>query len=83
VRYNLEQRIFNYDCDVKTKSHSNLAGEIFALNFRTQHVLLEIQFPNQRQSSEPHGFLIDRKPLKINRVSTEEKLGGIGRRLEN
>jgi hypothetical protein len=31
---------------------------------------------------QTHGILIDRKPLKRNRVLTEEKLA-IGRRLEN
>jgi hypothetical protein len=41
VRYNLQQRVFIYDCYVKT----NHAGENFAVNFLT-HVHLEIQFPN-------------------------------------
>jgi hypothetical protein len=30
-----------------------------------------------------HGFITDRKPLKRNRVLTEEKLDEIGLRLEN
>jgi tetrahydromethanopterin S-methyltransferase subunit G len=30
-----------------------------------------------------HGILIDRKPLRRNRVLTEEKLDDIGRRIEN
>jgi hypothetical protein len=30
-----------------------------------------------------HSILIDRKPLKINRILTEVKLDGIGHRLEN
>jgi hypothetical protein len=46
VRYNLEQRVFIYDFYVKKKPHTNRAGENFTINFRTQHVHLEIQFPN-------------------------------------
>jgi hypothetical protein len=46
VRYNLEQRVFIYDCYVK-KTHTNCAGENFAVNLPTQHINLEIQFPNQ------------------------------------
>jgi hypothetical protein len=45
VRYNLEQTVFIYDCYV-VKTHTNLAGENFALNLPTQHVRMEIQFPN-------------------------------------
>jgi hypothetical protein len=44
VRYNLEQRVFIYDCYMK-KKHINHAGENFVVNFPT-HVHLEIQFPN-------------------------------------
>jgi hypothetical protein len=44
VRYNLEQRVFIYDCYVK-KSHTNRTGESLAVNF-PKHVYLEIQFPN-------------------------------------
>jgi hypothetical protein len=32
---------------------------------------------------QTHGILTDRKPLKRNRVLTEEKLNDISRRLEN
>jgi hypothetical protein len=47
VRYNLEQRVFIYDCYVGgEKTHRNHLGEKFAINFLTQHVCLEIQFPN-------------------------------------
>jgi hypothetical protein len=44
VRYNLQQKVFIYDCYVK-KTHTNHLGENFAVNFPT-HVHLEIQFPN-------------------------------------
>jgi hypothetical protein len=48
VRYNLEQRMFSYDCYVhkkkrKRKAHTNHAGENFTLNFPTQHFRLEIK----------------------------------------
>jgi hypothetical protein len=35
VRYNLEQRVFIYDSYVKKKTHTNRAGENFAVNFPT------------------------------------------------
>jgi hypothetical protein len=46
VRYSLEQRVFIYDCYVKKKTRTNLAGENFAVNFPTKYVHLEIQLRN-------------------------------------
>jgi hypothetical protein len=48
VRYNLEQEVFVYDCYVKEKDLIQIMQEknYFSLNFPTQHVHLEIQFPN-------------------------------------
>jgi hypothetical protein len=40
VRYNLQQRVFIYDCYVK-KTHTNHPGENSATNFLKQHVQLE------------------------------------------
>jgi hypothetical protein len=45
VRYNLEQRVFIYDCYVKTNSYTS-CRENFAVIFPTQNVHLETQFPN-------------------------------------
>jgi hypothetical protein len=46
VIYDFEQRVLIYIFYVKKKTHENHAGENFAINFPTQHVHLEIQFPN-------------------------------------
>jgi hypothetical protein len=51
VRYNIEQKVFIYDCYVKNKrkkerTHTNCAGKNFAVNFLKQYAHLEIQFPN-------------------------------------
>jgi hypothetical protein len=43
VRYKFKQRFCIY---YYVKTHTNHAGENFALNFQTQHVRLQIQFPN-------------------------------------
>jgi hypothetical protein len=82
VRYNLEQRVFIYDCYVKTNS------------YKSRRIKFCCKFPD---TTGPSGYaisrlvkkvhtrsiLIDRKPLKRNRVLTEEKLDDIGHRLKN
>jgi hypothetical protein len=40
-------------CLCEEKTHTNHSGENFALNFPTQHVHLEIQFPNYWRKFEP------------------------------
>jgi hypothetical protein len=77
VGCNLEQRVFIYDCYEKKKTHTNRAGEHFTVNFPTQHIHLEIQFSKLVKKVQTHVILIDRKPLRRNHVSTEEKLDDI------
>jgi hypothetical protein len=82
VRYNLEQRVFIYDCYVKTNSY-----KLCRRKFR--HKFPDTTCPSGNTISKfvkkvrTHGILIDRKPLKRNRVLTEEKLDCIGHRSEN
>jgi hypothetical protein len=45
VRCNLEQRVLIYDYVGGRGTHTNRAGENFAVNF-PKHAHLEIQFPN-------------------------------------
>jgi hypothetical protein len=82
VRYNLEQRVFIYDCYVKSNSYKS-CGRKFRHRFPhttcpfgdiTSKLMMEVR---------THGILTDRKPLKRNCVLTEEKLDAIGHRLRN
>jgi hypothetical protein len=82
VRYNLEQRVFIYDCYVKTNSYKSCRRK-----FRCK--FLGITCPSGDaiyklvKEVKTHRILIDRKALKINHVLTGEKLDDIGHRLEN
>jgi hypothetical protein len=58
-------------CEKET--HTNRAGENFAVNFPTYHFHLEILVKKVRTN----GILIDRKPLKRNHVLMEDKLDDI------
>ncbi|PNF15704.1 hypothetical protein B7P43_G12455 [Cryptotermes secundus] len=82
ARYSLEKRVFIYDCYVKTHSYKSCRRKF-------RHKFPETTCPSGDTISKlvkkvrTHGILIDRKPLKRNRVLTEEKLDDIGHRLEN
>jgi hypothetical protein len=80
VRYSLEQRVVIYDFYVKRKQ-TNHEGENFILNLNLD--LSGDIISKLVKKVRTHGILINRTPLKRNRVLTEEKLGDIVRRLEN
>jgi hypothetical protein len=79
VRYHLEQRVFIYDAYVKT--HTNYAGENFAVHFLTCPSGDTYNF--QITEVRTHGISTDRTTLKIIRVLTEEKLDIISHWFEN
>jgi hypothetical protein len=62
------------------KTHTNRAGENFALNVICPSWDTISKLAKKVQT---HSILIDRNPLKVNRVLTEEKLDDIGHWLEN
>jgi hypothetical protein len=62
-------------CEKQT--HTNHTGENYAVNFPTKHFHLEITIPKLVKKVQINGILIARKPLKRNRLSTEEKLDDI------
>jgi hypothetical protein len=82
VRYNLEQKVFIYDCYVKTYSFKSCRRK-FRRKFPDATCPYGDTSSKLVKKVRCHGILIDRKPLKINRVLTEEKLNDIGHRLEN
>jgi hypothetical protein len=81
VTYNLEQRVFIYDCYVKKKL-------ILIVQEKIRRKFPDTTFPSGDTISKlvkkvrTNGISSDRKPLKRNRVLTEEKLEDIGHRLE-
>jgi hypothetical protein len=82
VRYNLEQRIFIYDCYVKTNSYKSYRKKLC-------HKFPDTTLPSGDTISKlvkkvrTHSNLTDRKQLKRNNVLIEEKLDDVGHRLEN
>jgi hypothetical protein len=81
VRYNLEQRVFIYDCYVEIKTHTNHGGENFTLNFLTT-CLSGDTISKLVKKVRTNIILLDRELLKRNRVLTEEK-PDISHRSEN
>jgi hypothetical protein len=82
ARYNLEQRVFIYDCYVKTNSYKSCRRK-FRRKFPGTTCPSGDTISKLVKKVRTHGILIDRKLLKRNRVLTEEKLDSIGHRLEN
>jgi hypothetical protein len=82
VRYNLEQRVFIYDCYVKTNS-CKLCRRKFRRKFPETTGPSGVTISILVKKFRTHDILIDRKPLKRSSVLTEEKLDAIGHRLEN
>jgi hypothetical protein len=71
VMYNLEQRIYIYYCYAE-QIHTNHARKKFRLpdtTFLSGNTISKLV-----QKVRTHGILIEKKPLKINRVLTTEKL---------
>jgi hypothetical protein len=75
VRYNLEQRVFIYDCYVKTNSYKSCRRK-FRRKFPDTTCPSGDTISKLVKKVQTQGILIDRKPLKINRVLTEESLCG-------
>jgi hypothetical protein len=82
VRYNLEQRVFTYDCYVKNNSYK-LCRRKFCCKFPDTTCPSGDTIPKLVKQVLTHSTLVDRNPLKINCILTEEKLDDIGHRLEN
>jgi hypothetical protein len=81
VRYNLEQRVFIYDCYVKTNSDKSCKRK-FRRKFPETCPPGDI-ISKLVKKVQTHGILIERKPLKINRVLTVEKLDDISHLIQN
>jgi hypothetical protein len=82
VRYNLEQRVFIYDCYVKTNSYISCRRK-FRRKFPETTCPSGDTISKLGKTFRTHDILIDRKPLKRSSVLTEEKLHDISYRSEN
>jgi hypothetical protein len=78
VRYNLEQRVFIYDCYVGKKNSYKSCRRKFRRIFPNATCPSGDTISKLETKVRTDGILIDRKPLKRNRVSTEKKLDDIG-----
>jgi hypothetical protein len=82
VRYNLEQRVFIYDCYVKKDSYKSCWRK-FHCKFPDPTCPSGDKISKLVKKVLTHGILTDTKLLKRNRVLTEEKHDDIGHQLEN
>jgi hypothetical protein len=71
VRYNLEQRVFIYDCYVKTNSYKSCRRK-FHCKFPDTTCPSGDTISKLVKKVCIHDILIERKPLRRNRVLTEE-----------
>jgi hypothetical protein len=78
VRYNLELRVFIYDCYMEKNSYKSCRRKFPDTTCPSGDSVSKLV-----TKVRTHGILIDRKPLKRNRVVIEEKQDDIGNQLEN
>jgi hypothetical protein len=76
VRYNLEQKDFIHDCYVKKLIQ--IVQEKILRKFPETICPFADTISKLVKKVRTHSILINRKPLKRNRVLTEEKLDDIG-----
>jgi hypothetical protein len=82
--YSLEQRVFIYDCYVKTNWYKSCRRK-FPRKFPDKSTSLPSgdTIPKLEKRVGNHGILFDKRPLKRYRVLTDEKPDSMGHQLEH
>jgi hypothetical protein len=83
MRYNLEQKVFIYDCYVKKINSYKSCRRKFFIKVHDTAYQSRDKISKSVKKVKIHGILTDRKTLKRNCILTEKKLDDIGLRLEN